>query len=120
MVSVNKIRFIRALINLSDNASRAVDGTTGQIWLRVLREETGDGPWVLFLVEDNGTGIEPEALEHLWDRGFSTKGSHGLGLSFVQKVVQDLGGTAQVLSRAGQGTRFTVRIPERGVFEDAE
>ncbi len=66
------------------------------------------------IVADEGTGIAPDAMPHIFDPFFTTKDvgeGTGLGLSVTYGIVSDLGGTIDVASRVGEGTRFTVRLP---------
>lgn len=110
-VRINEIRFLRALANLVENAYHALPEGRGEIWLRVSRMD-GPSPQVVFQVEDNGPGIPPGQMERIWEEGYSTRGSHGLGLRFVRQVVEGNQGEIEVESRLGQGTVMTVRIPE--------
>jgi signal transduction histidine kinase len=71
-------------------------------------------------VEDTGEGIPAEHLPHIFDRFYRVRGAGeqaspekglGLGLSFVAWIVRAHGGTVDVESESGKGTRFTVRLP---------
>ena len=64
-------------------------------------------------VADNGVGIPAEALPHLFEPFFSTKGTRGtgLGLAVTWGIVEGHGGTIDVVSEVGKGTCFTVRLP---------
>lgn len=60
-------------------------------------------------------------MELIWERDFSARGSHGLGLSFVKKVVDDSDGTIEIDSRVGIGTCVRVTVPaEEGEEEELE
>jgi signal transduction histidine kinase len=75
-----------------------------------------DGDQVAIVVEDNGTGIDPTIRDKIFDPFFTTKPQGkgtGLGLSISYGIVQGHGGTIDVASRPGEGTRFTVRLPTR-------
>jgi two-component system NtrC family sensor kinase len=76
-------------------------------------EEQGERPVVELEVEDNGRGIEPRDLPHLFEPFFSTKGTRGtgLGLAVSWGIVEGHGGTLEVHSEVGKGSRFTVRLP---------
>ena len=74
---------------------------------------------VKVLIQDNGIGIDEEALERIFDRFYRADdsrtqetGGTGLGLSIVQQVVKLHGGTIDVVSHKGQGTTFTVVFPK--------
>ena len=73
----------------------------------------GPQPFVELVVEDTGRGISKEGLEHLFEPFFSTKGSRGtgLGLAVSWGIVEGHGGSIDVESEPGQGTRFAVRLP---------
>lgn len=112
-VQVNEIRFLRALVNLVENAYHALPEKEGEIWLRVRRPRVPqEPPAVEFCVEDNGQGIPVSQMERIWEEGYSTRGSHGLGLRFVRQVVDTNQGDIHVESRQGEGTRMTVCLPE--------
>jgi signal transduction histidine kinase len=68
---------------------------------------------VELLVEDNGRGISREALPKLFEPFFTTKGVRGtgLGLAVTWGIVEGHGGTIEVESEEGRGTRVTVCLP---------
>ena len=110
-IRVNCVLFPRALVNLVQNAARAIpEGREPDIRLR---SECQDG-WVLFRVSDNGKGIEPALQQEIWNRGYSGSGSSGLGLSFVRGVVESIGGKIDLHSVVQEGTAITLWIPEEG------
>lgn len=102
-----------AVHNLVDNAlkySRAGD----TIELRASEDRAG----VVVEVADTGAGIPEEELPQVWEELYRGRGARGipgsgLGLALVQAIIQRHGGTVDVLSRKGQGTVFTVRLPLR-------
>src|SRR5688500_7671381 len=64
---------------------------------------------------DTGRGMSPEQVEHLFEPFSSTTGGTGLGLSIVYQIIREHGGTINVRSREGQGTKITIELPcERG------
>lgn len=96
------------LLNLILNAQDAMP-EGGVLTIHTFRNDGG----VCVQVADTGTGLSPEALEHLFEPFFTTKGEHGtgLGLAICHSIVRDHRGDIVVESERGQGTRFTVELP---------
>jgi len=85
--------------------------------VRVSVEPTPDGARID--VADTGVGIDPGELPHIFDRFYRGSRANeargagsGLGLAIVRSIVDIHGGTVTVESGAGQGSRFTVRLPQ--------
>ncbi|MEV0175022.1 HAMP domain-containing sensor histidine kinase [Streptomyces sp. NPDC050803] len=112
LVSADAARIQQVLVNLLGNARKhTAPGTT--ITARVQRR----GAWMCVDVEDNGQGIPPDLLPHVFERfarGDSSRsrasGSTGLGLAIVQAVATAHGGEVTVDSVPGR-TVFTVHLP---------
>jgi signal transduction histidine kinase len=109
-------RLARALGNLVSNAIKySPDGGTVTITV----EQTADagGAWALLSVRDQGLGIPPEDLPHVFERFHRGSnvvgriGGAGIGLASVRQVVEAHGGTVVVTSTLGQGSCFTLRLP---------
>ncbi|MEU5040848.1 HAMP domain-containing sensor histidine kinase [Streptomyces griseorubiginosus] len=115
LVSGDAARLQQVLINLLGNARKHTpEGTT--VTARVQRR----GPWMCVEVEDNGQGIPPDLLPHVFERfarGDSSRsrasGSTGLGLAIVQAVATAHGGAVTVDSVPGR-TVFTLHLPAVG------
>ena len=98
----------RVLINLFLNAMRAMPGG-GTIHVNA-RDAGGQ---VEILVRDEGSGIAPGLLEHLFLPHVST-GSSGLGLHIVETIVKQNGGYVRAANRSdAQGAEFTITLPSR-------
>ena len=100
----------QVFMNLLANAADAVDDG-GRITLRTRRLGADR---VEIEVEDDGCGIEPSDLEHIFEPFYTTKQvghGTGLGLSITYGVVADHGGTIRAQSAVGAGTRFSVELP---------
>lgn len=72
------------------------------------------GQYVRISVQDTGTGIEPQVLDHIFDPFFTTKESGkgcGLGLAMVYGMVTSCGGSIHVESSVGGGSTFTIHLP---------
>jgi signal transduction histidine kinase len=99
----------QVVLNLVTNAWEAVS-PGGRITI-----ETGVCPGdgrVGLIVEDTGRGIAPELLSRIFDPFFTTKDSGtGLGLAITDGIVREHGGTIDVESWRGKGTRFVVAFP---------
>jgi len=81
---------------------------------RVTARTLQQGSEVVLEIADNGPGIAPGDLTHIWDPFWTTKGEGegtGLGLSVVHGIVSAHGGTIGVESTPGAGTHFTIRLP---------
>ena len=92
-------------LNLIRNAAEVLDDQPGGS-VRVRVQPLG-GARVAFAVEDDGPGMTEDVRARCLEPGFSTKGSgRGIGLARVASLVAGLGGTLEVWSRLGQGTRF--------------
>lgn len=112
-----------AVINLMLNGRDALAGQ-GTLRLRLeadqaiptLRGQPGRaGPFAAISVIDAGMGIAPHLLERIFDPFFTTKAAGqgtGLGLSQVFGFAQQSGGDVQVTSAEGQGTTFTLYLPQ--------
>ena len=77
--------------------------------------------WVVVTVRDQGIGIPAKDLERIFERFYRVDrarsretGGTGLGLSIVRHVATNHGGTVEVSSREGEGSTFTLRLPEAG------
>jgi hypothetical protein len=66
-----------------------------------------------YSLEDTGCGIPADKLDQIFVPFFTTKGTQGtgLGLAICRQIVEELGGTIQVESTVGKGSRFLVRLP---------
>jgi len=101
----------RVLANLIKNGVEAMD-QRGAVTLRVRRDTKSDPPGVAIEVEDTGPGMDPATLERAAHPGFTTKSSgSGLGLTLVQRIVEQHGGRFELDSSPGVGTRAIVTIP---------
>ena len=104
----------RAITAILDNAIKfSPDGGD------VLVEVNADAGHVWIKIQDQGVGIPPEALPHIYDRFFHMDriGSHlfrgvGLGLSIARQVIELHHGEIQVNSEPGCGSTFTLSLPE--------
>jgi two-component system OmpR family sensor kinase len=107
----------QVLLILLDNALKHTDAT---ITVTTTRPEGFDKPFgshVAISVHDTGPGIVPELLPHIFERFYREKAtqgesSTGLGLAIAKALVEAQNGTIAVESQVGQGSVFTVTLPE--------
>jgi CHASE2 domain-containing sensor protein len=111
LVRADRSLMTRALINLIGNAVKYTDAG-GEVTAGVWR----DGQDIVCAIADTGRGMAPEQLARLFERfhrGAAAKSSDGvgLGLAFVQTVIQRHGGRIGCDSVEGRGSTFTLRLP---------
>jgi len=108
-VKGNAGKLQQVFLNLFLNARDAME-TGGTLAIRVWSE----GGFARIDVADSGQGIQPENLARIYDPFFTTKAARkgtGLGLSVTYGIVREHGGTIEVESRPGAGSRFRVELP---------
>jgi len=121
VVEGDQVRLTQVFTNLLANASKYT-GEGGRLCLAA----RADAEQVSITIEDNGAGIAPEIIPYIFDlftqgpRSLArSEGGLGVGLNVVRNLVSMHAGTVEAESRgAGQGSRFTVRLPrsaQRGV-----
>lgn len=113
LIEINKITFTRALVNVIENAKDAIKNVKeGKIEIIVDRISVEDEDFIEISIIDNGVGIEEENIEKVWESGFSTYDSYGLGLSFVKRTVEKSDGAVFLHSNKNVGTTVTILLRE--------
>jgi signal transduction histidine kinase len=118
IVHADEARLLQVLQNLLANALRHTSGAagrSGEIRLRVRQE----GREAAVSVQDNGDGIDPVHLPHIFDRFYRTdrarardSGGAGLGLALVRAMIEAHDGRVEAFSAGiGQGSRFSFYLP---------
>ncbi|KAF5033534.1 Sensor protein ZraS [anaerobic digester metagenome] len=99
----------QVLVNLITNAIQSMR-PGGELRVATRGEP---GQTARIVIADNGQGIPPDALPHIFDPFFSTKGTEGtgLGLSVSYGIVKNHGGRLRVESAVGKGTTCSVELP---------
>ncbi|MGH2490521.1 MAG: sensor histidine kinase, partial [Candidatus Limnocylindria bacterium] len=113
LARIDPVRLAQVFDNLLRNAAK-YSPETGAITLQIIPSDDE----VRFVVQDEGAGIAPEELEHVFERGFRsprlaerTQGE-GLGLAVCQQIVEAQGGHITVESAGvDRGSTFTVTLP---------
>ncbi len=107
VVSGNPVLLREAFANLLANAMDAIEAD-GVIQINVAR----DGEAIVTGISDNGPGIPPEVMAHLFEPFHSTKrDGMGLGLFAARHILELGGGSLDIESPRGHGTTATVRLP---------
>ncbi|WP_425619362.1 sensor histidine kinase [Anatilimnocola sp. NA78] len=132
VVNGNRSYLRQVLSNLIDNAIKFTashhqqpsekqgsnGGLRGEIVISMLKDFANHR--AVLTIEDNGPGIGPEDLPHIFDRFYrvdrsrmrgTPTGGTGLGLSICQSIIQTHSGTIEAESRLDQGTKFIITLP---------
>ncbi|QTD49229.1 two-component regulator propeller domain-containing protein [Sulfidibacter corallicola] len=109
-ISLERAKVLRTFLCLLENARESVmeQVAEGKGWIRVATQMEPDR--VVLTLSDNGSGIEPEVRQRVFNQGFSTKpGRHGFGLHYAAATMDESGGEIEVESD-GTGTGCLVRL----------
>ncbi len=101
----------QAVLNLITNAMDAVEPGRGVV--TITSDFDALNQQAVIEVQDNGTGIAPDALGRIFQPFYSTKGQKGtgLGLAVTKKIIDEHRGTIQATSTLGGGTTFRITLP---------
>jgi signal transduction histidine kinase len=119
--------FTRILVNLVKNAAEAMRSAGAiEMTLRETPHSHGGGPAVVLLIDDAGPGIPAEALERIFEPGFTSHSEaesasaggwpaahRGLGLSITRSIVEQAGGSIEAANRPQGGAQFRLELPVR-------
>lgn len=133
LVKVDVGQMEQVLINLAVNARDAMDGG-GHLTIRTSAfandapikctgEHMPPGKWVRIDVADTGCGIRPEHMDRIIEPFFTTKDvgqGTGLGLATVYGIIRQTGGYLGIESVVGEGTIFSIFLPESSETEIEE
>jgi signal transduction histidine kinase/CheY-like chemotaxis protein len=118
VLSCDRIRLNQILLNLVSNAVKySYEG--GTITIAVIQLSSDDESRIVneFHVRDEGCGMTPEFIEHVFEPFARDKTSPvsaegtGLGLTIAKSLTEIMGGTIEVVSELGKGTEFTITVP---------
>jgi two-component system cell cycle sensor histidine kinase/response regulator CckA len=123
-VAIDEAELEQILVNLCVNARDAMAPGGGRISVGAWTSRDPDREFVVLEIADDGPGMEPELLGRVIEPFVTTKGSGagtGLGLAVVHGLVSARGGTMDISSEPGRGTRVTLRLPiQRSTTRGAE
>jgi len=110
-----------ALGNIIYNAIKYHDISKSKRFVSV--QTSTDKNWISIRISDNGIGISPEHLEHIYDmffRASERSTGSGLGLYIVKETLQRLNGTISCQSKEQEGSTFTLKLPLKLTTSKAE
>jgi signal transduction histidine kinase len=117
-VLVDGERLKQVILNMLINAIQAI---TGQGKIHIATKYDRKQNAVIISIADTGQGIAPDLLTKIFDPFFTTKlKGTGLGLSVAHGLIESWGGNIYVQSTLGQGSLFTVALPEAGVGKNEQ
>jgi two-component system NtrC family sensor kinase len=108
-IIVDQAQITQVLVNIVVNAIQAMPNG-GHLTVQTMTSDT----FVSLIVEDTGTGIEENIMRQIFQPFFTTKDvgmGTGLGLSVVYGIVTSHGGSIDVESKVGQGTKIKIQLP---------
>ena len=110
MIDIDSQGIYRCVLNVVSNAIDACEKEGSKVVITTKRLESNK---VLIEIQDEGSGMDEETLQSIFQPFFSNKGSKGtgLGLSVTQKIVQEHDGSIEVESEPGRGSRFAIVLP---------
>lgn len=118
VLSCDNLRLNQILLNIMSNAVKySYEG--GTISVSVIQLSSDDESKIIneFHIKDEGCGMTPEFVEHVFEPFARDKSSPvaaegtGLGLTIAKSLTEIMGGTIEVVSELGKGTEFTVTVP---------
>ncbi len=120
-VDVDKDKFKAVLFNLLDNAYKY--SFSGDIVIRTLKKTSNNISYVGFQVEDAGIGMTEDQVTHVFERFWRADSSGnipgtGLGMSISNDIIRLMGGTIDIDSQPGKGTKMTIWLTQ--TFPDIE
>lgn len=112
-VLANETHFINVLVNILDNAIKYSPDAP-----KITVETVNVGNNILVSIKDEGSGMSKAAVKRVFEKFYrehtgnihNVKG-HGLGLSYVKRIVEDHSGHISVTSEKGKGSVFTIKLP---------
>ena len=115
-MNADENRLTQVLSNLISNALKHTP--KGKITFGYKMED--DGQQIEFYVQDTGSGIAPEFIEHIFEtyasKDAEQQKGYGLGLALCKIIIEKMGGNISVKSAVGEGSTFTFTLPFHGTI----
>ncbi len=112
IAAVDEDRLMQALINVVGNGIKYTP-VGGLVTVELCQQDER----IALIVHDTGIGIPPHAIPHLFEAfyrvGNSSEKGTGLGLAITKEIIDMHRGSIEVQSEPGQGSRFTIRLPDK-------
>ena len=114
-VNVDKTKIEQAVRNLLDNAFK-FSPNNGVVTVQVSEVMQDKKRKVLIAIQDHGIGMTPEQLKHVYERFYRVDQSGivpgtGLGMAIMKDIITRHGGTIEIESKLGAGTKVMVYLP---------
>jgi C4-dicarboxylate-specific signal transduction histidine kinase len=111
-VSADPVLLRQVLMNLITNAVEAMRGIEGRPRAMTMRSGCGRRNRILITLEDTGIGVDPAALDRVFERFYTTKaGGIGMGLAISRSIVEDHGGALWASPGVPHGMVFHLALP---------
>jgi len=117
ITSFDQSKWNKIIYNLLSNAIKFTP-KGGKISIRLIQKSIHQKPTIYLTVKDTGRGIPPERVPHIFDRFYHVDPNDtqstgtGIGLALVKELVELQEGTISVESKTGEGTTFSLQIPQ--------
>ncbi len=103
--------FKQILLNIISNAQKATPQEDGRIEIHT-RVESGRPRRYVITIRDNGSGMDPETLAHIFDPFYSKSATgSGLGMTISRRLAEQMGGHIEVFSQPEKGTTVVLTFP---------
>ncbi len=112
----NEQQLEQVLINLLQNAMDSFEESTNNAIIEIVIKQDGSGNFVEISFSDNGSGMDNEIVDRIYEPFFTTKEvgkGTGVGLSIVYGIIRDHRGDIKCESRLGKGTTFLITLPAK-------
>jgi signal transduction histidine kinase len=108
----DRVQLQQVILNLLLNASEAMSNVDDRPRQLVIRTERDEGSRVRLTMQDTGVGVEPRAMDKLFEAFYTTKSSGmGIGLSVSRSIIESHQGRIWAAPNDGPGVSFAFSIP---------